>query len=337
MTALPDPSGSPAPALPEAELLARTAVIVVSYNSAELLRRNLAPLSARAPEAQVVVVDNRSTDRARQELTALARRHRWSTVLPETNTGFGAGMNLGAARAAQAGAEVLVLLNPDALLGREDLVRLARRAHRCPDALVGPLVRDSSGKVVSDGVVVCLADGSMRSRRSRRPVPPGGTSPWLSGACLALSTGLFERVGGFDARYFLYWEDVDFSARILRAGGRLVLDRKALAVHDEGGTHAGGRQGSRAKSETYYYYNIRNRLLYAALHLERAGRRRWLLTAGTAAREIVLRGGRRQFLTSLRPLATALAATRDGYRLLRAAEGGTLPDPALPVPRTALS
>ena len=57
-------------------------------------------------------------------------------------------MNLGAARAAQAGAEVLVLLNPDALLGREDLVRLARRAHRRPDALVGPLVRDSSGKKV---------------------------------------------------------------------------------------------------------------------------------------------------------------------------------------------
>ena len=316
------------------ELLSRTAVVVVSYDSAALLERTLARVAEDSPEARIVVVDNYSTPEAREELVALASARGWEAVLPETNTGFGGGMNLGAARARELGADLLVLLNPDAVIARSDLIRLAARAHADRLALVAPVLKDSTGRIVSDGIVVCLADGSMRSRRSPRPIPPGGTHPWLSGACLALSTDLFEVTGGFDARYFLYWEDVDFSARVLAAGGSLDLARDAVAVHDEGGTHSesqpqdSGQEGSedRSKSDIYYYYNVRNRLLYAGLHLDRATQRRWVATAGRAAREIVLRGGRRQLLRTRRPLITAAQATRDGLRLLRAARRGKLPD-----------
>jgi len=323
------------------ELLSRTAVVVVSYDSAALLERTLARVAEDSPEARIVVVDNYSTPEAREELVALASARGWEAVLPETNTGFGGGMNLGAARARELGADLLVLLNPDAVIARSDLIRLAARAHADRLALVAPVLKDSTGRIVSDGIVVCLADGSMRSRRSPRPIPPGGTHPWLSGACLALSTDLFEVTGGFDARYFLYWEDVDFSARVLAAGGSLDLARDAVAVHDEGGTHSesqpqdSGQEGSedRSKSDIYYYYNVRNRLLYAGLHLDRATQRRWVATAGRAAREIVLRGGRRQLLSTRRPLITAAQATRDGMRLLHAARRGELPDVDVPLIR----
>ena len=336
-----DESNNAAAGLSGRELLSRTAVVVVSYDSAALLERTLARVAEDSPEARIVVVDNYSTPAAREELVALASSCGWEAVLPETNTGFGGGMNLGAARARELGADLLVLLNPDAVIGRADLIRLAARAHADRLALVAPVLKDSSGRIVSDGIVVCLADGSMRSRRSPRPIPPGGTQPWLSGACLALSAELFEAVGGFDARYFLYWEDVDFSARVLAAGGSLDLARDAVAVHDEGGTHSesqspdSGREGSedRSKSDIYYYYNVRNRLLYAGLHLDRATQRRWVATAGRAAREIVLRGGKRQLLRTRRPLITAAQATRDGIRLLRAARRGELPDVDTPLIR----
>ena len=320
-------------ALSGGELLSRTAVIVVSYDSAALLERTLARVAEDSPEARIIVVDNYSTPAAREELVALASSRGWEAVLPETNTGFGGGMNLGAARARELGADLLVLLNPDAVIARADLIRLAARAHADRLALVAPVLKDSSGRIVSDGIVVCLADGSMRSRRSPRPIPPGGTQPWLSGACLALSADLFEAAGGLDARYFLYWEDVDFSARVLAAGGSLALVRDAVAVHDEGGTHSEDDQSDRAKSDIYYYYNVRNRLLYAGLHLDRATQRRWVATAGRAAREIVLRGGRRQLLSTRRPLITAAQATRDGMRLLRAARRGELPDVDVPLIR----
>lgn len=327
------PSGTGPSREEEAGLLARTAVIVVNYDSAGLLAHNLASVSHQAPEAHVVVVDNYSGEGARAELAALAEQEGWSTVLPQDNTGFGGGMNLGAARARALGAELLVLLNPDALIDRAGLLRLVARAAKDPDTLVGPVIRDSAGRTVSDGHVVCLADGSMRSRRSRRPVPAGGTRPWLSGACLALSDELFRRAGGFDARYFLYWEDVDFSARVLAAGGQLAVERGATAVHDEGATHAEAQQSRRAMSDTYYYYNIRNRLLYAGLHLDAPARRRWAATAAAAAREVVLRGGRRQLLSSPRPALTAATATRDGLALLRAARRGSLPSTDTPMPR----
>ena len=198
---------------------------------------------------------------------------------------------------------------------------------------MAPVLTDSEGRVVADRAVVCLADGSMRSPRSTRPIPPGGTHPWLSGACLALSTRLFEAVGGFDERYFLYWEDVDFSRRVVSSGGALVLAREAVAVHDEGGTQRDGdADAGPAKSDAYYYYNIRNRLLYAALHLDAAARRRWAATAPAAARAIVLRGGRRQLLHSRSSLRAAWAGTRDGLRLMRRCARGELPGPDTPIP-----
>ena len=326
----PGEPGEPPTGTEAAELLARTAIIVVNYDSAELLARNLAKVAEQSPEARVVVVDNHSSPAARERIQDLARERGWALECPEANTGFGGGMNLGAARAMADGAEILLLLNPDAIIERDSLVAVARDAEADPLALVGPVIQDSAGATVSDGHLVCLADGSMRSRRSKLPVPPGGASPWLSGACLALSASLYRRIGGFDARYFLYWEDVDFSARVLEAAGSLVLERRAIAVHDEGGTHTSVGQ---AKSDTYYYYNARNRLLYAGQHLDSAGRRRWRVTAPRAAREIVLRGGRRQLLRSPRPVVTVLRATLDGLRLARREGRGDLPPQGTPILR----
>ncbi|MDO4243473.1 MAG: glycosyltransferase family 2 protein [Actinomyces sp.] len=326
------PEGEAAPRTEvEAALLSRTVVVVVSYGSAELLGRNLAAVGRAAPEALIVVVENDPEPDAGARTADLCRRQGWELVRPGTNTGFGGGMNRGVARAHDEGRDLLVLLNPDAVIAREDLLRLVARADAEPLSLVAPVLRSSQGVVVADRAVVCLADGSMRSPRSRRPVPPGGTRPWLSGACLALSSTLFEAVEGFDARYFLYWEDVDFSWRVLRAGGRLVALPDATAVHDEGGTH--NVSGSRAKSLTYYYYNIRNRLLLAALWLEPAEQRRWAASSVSTAREVVLRGGRRQLLGSSAPVRTAAAAIYDGLRLARAARRGTLPGPEVPLPR----
>ena len=298
-------------------LLARTAVVVVSYAAPELLESNLTQVCRDVPEARFVVVDSFSTPEAREATLALAREHDWTVETPDTNTGFGGGVNLGAARARAEGAEILLLLNPDATISRENLIRLVSRVRAEPLTLVAPVLTNSEGRVVADRTVVCLADGSMRSPRSTKPIPPGGTRPWLSGACLALSTRLFEVTGGFDERYFLYWEDVDFCARVLDVGGALML----------------ASDGRRAKSDTYYYYNARNRLLYAALRLDRAEQRRWAATSAAAAREIVLRGGRRQLLSSRSSLRAAWAGTRDGLRLLRRIQRGEPPAEGVPLTR----
>ena len=92
----------------------------------------------------------------------------------------------------------------------------------------------------------------------------------------------------------------------------------AVAVHAEGGTQqSGDEHASPAKSNGYYYYNIRNRMLFAARNLSTDDLLAWRRTARAVAWEILLQGGRRQFLRSLRPFAAAARALRDGRRIVR--------------------
>jgi glycosyltransferase involved in cell wall biosynthesis len=96
-----------------------------------------------------------------------------------------------------------------------------------------------------------------------------------------------------------------------------------VAVHDEGGTQVRPDRGARRTadfSREYYYFNIRNRLLFAELHLDAAGRRSWYLHSARESYRILLRGiGKRQFLPPWRPIALAARALRDGRSLGRAA------------------
>ncbi|MDO5697694.1 MAG: glycosyltransferase [Dermatophilus congolensis] len=292
----------------------RVGIVVVNYGSSDLLASNLARVASEAaahpdlPEPVVVVVDNPTDETERAAVRELCQRHGWILETPPTNIGFGAGANLGATAALEAGAGILLMLNPDAYVDARSLARLADVVTAEPMTLAAPVITTSTGEVWFDGAGVETATGAMTgSDRMHEP----GVEPWLTGACLAASAHLWTTVGGFDDDYFLYWEDVDLSRRVREAGGALRVVADASAVHDEGGTQ-GLDQRSRAKSQTYYYYNIRNRMLYAAKFLTPAARRRWLLASVPEAWAVLLRGGRRQFVQSRQPLVTAAKAVADG-------------------------
>jgi len=294
--------------------LPRLGIVVVSYGSSELLSTNLVATAAGCPDGVVVVVDNFSTRTERGAVTTLCEAQGWTLVAPADNLGFGGGVNLGAAAAFRGGAEAILILNPDATIDAESVDRLRSRVAADPLTLVSPVVRHPDGRVWFGGSDLHLRSGSLASTRRRATLRPGPVETWLSGACLLVSRRLWRLVGGFDERYFLYWEDVDLSHRVREAGGDLAVVEEATAVHDEGGTQQ--RSGA-AKSDVYYYYNIRNRLLFAALRLDPATRARWALTCGPAAYEILLRGGRRQFARrGGQPLAAAARGTLAGLRLI---------------------
>lgn len=296
--------------------------MVVNYGSHELLERNLVPVSRHSADARVVVVDSFSDISERVEVVRLAERYGWSTVLPTTNVGFGGGMNLGVAKAHEAGARFFLLLNPDASLDAESLRSLRIAANAEPLTLLAPKIFRPDGSVWFDGSHLDLKDGSTRASRKIPAAASERNVPWLTGACLMVSYDLWQMVGGFDERYFLYWEDVDLSYRVLSIGANIRVLQSAPAVHDEGGTHpdAAKRTESRAKSATYYYYNARNRLLFASLNLGPDIQRDWKRTAVRAAGDILLRGGLRQFLRPLTPLRAAATGTWEGLRLLRDAQ-----------------
>ncbi|MET8523597.1 glycosyltransferase [Nocardioides sp. NPDC004968] len=292
--------------------LSRLAVVVVSYGDPALLERHTTQVAAALPPAQIVVVDNHSTDSHRDAVRALCEREGWTGVFPGTNTGFGAGCNLGAAAALAEGAEVLLFLNPDATIDTESAVRLMSAVEAEPLLLAGPTVLGPDGEVASAGLDLDLDTGMMRPWRRRSEHPEAETLPWVTGACFAVTRELWERLSGFDERYFLYWEDVDLCARVQALGGRVAVIDGATAIHSGGGTQRA--EGSRAKSPAYYYFNIRNRALFARTWLSQERQRAWRRGAAGAAYEILMRGGRRQLLHPVRPVSAVARGLRDGRR-----------------------
>ncbi len=291
----------------------RLGVVVVNYGSHRLL-------AASGPvvpdDAVVVVVDNRSTAEERRAIGVLCVERGWQLVDMPDNRGFGAGANAGFERAIELGCAALVVVNPDADVSAHVLDELRDHVLADPRELVTPCLEDSSGHRVFEGVDLVVVDGSMRrSTPSAARRPPGGPFQfWLTGACLALSAEAWRATGGFSEDYFLYWEDVDLSLRAVRAGFTLAVRADLVAVHDEGGT-SGREATDRAKSTTYYYWNCRNRLVFAAHHLSARDLRRWVVRSPAASWEILLRGGRRQLLRSPRPLWAALTGTLAGLRV----------------------
>jgi N-acetylglucosaminyl-diphospho-decaprenol L-rhamnosyltransferase len=291
------------------------AVLVVNYGCHELVAENVNRSIDDDFAGHVVIVDNFTTRDERGAIMDLAVRMGWTCVTAETNLGFGGGMNLGVQAAIALGAQELLILNPDACLPPESIRLLHARVRADPMALVAPLIFRPDGRIFAEATDLYLDRGESLARAKRPSSSTHRIQPWVSGACFAISALLWERIGGFDDEYFLYWEDVDLCARASASGASIVVEERARAIHDAGATQR-TRDGQRAKSPIYYYFNVRNRLLYAAKHLDRRDQKRWCRVTIGASYRILLRGGRRQFLHPTTSIIPALRGMWDGFRVL---------------------
>jgi len=212
-------------------------IIVVTHNSARWFARQRAALEAQTERRwRLVVVDNAS--RAEERPTADAFPPGATILQSESNLGFAEGNNLGAR-----GVETpfLVLLNPDAFPAPDWLAQLFAAAERHPDvAAIGSTQIRADAEDVFDGTgdvlhASGLAYRSNFGKRRGAPPPVGETFSACAAAMLVRRTA-FEAVGGFDARYFAFFEDVDLGFRLRLRGERIVQCPDALVSHVGGGT-----------------------------------------------------------------------------------------------------
>jgi GT2 family glycosyltransferase len=276
-------------------------IVVVNFGSSHLVAENLAGIDRSCvPRSTVVVVDNWSSHAERRAITKLTERHAWELITTDANLGFGAGMNRGAAHALDRGCTHLLLLNPDVTIDADSLSRLVMFAVDHANTLVSPRLNRPDGST-------WFAHGQLDRRtgltRSQREPRGGDRDQWLSGACLLVDRATWESLGGFDERYFLYWEDIDLSQRVLDLGGDLRVLHAVSAIHSVGGTQTGGGRSAR-----YCFYMCRNRLRFAGAHLPARDRIRWLRYAPTYTRRAVLEGRRSVFRNPARTVS-ALAGT----------------------------
>lgn len=298
----------------------RLGIVVVNFHAHELIAQNLRGVDQAAVPARVVIVDNYSDAAERRDVAAMCARHGWSLVAISYNQGFGAGVNRGVARALELGCTAFLLLNPDASIDTRTARELLSESTSHPYAVVAPRIVTSDGHEQAAASQVSVITGGMRRYPFRDMVEARHVldddaqwRSWLTGACLLVSADMWRAAGGMADDYFLYWEDVDFSLRCRAAGGHLVTRRDLTVVHDEGGTQ---QRRERAKSNLYYYYNCRSRLLFARRNVARLAQWRWVWSTPRESWRILMRGGRRQLLYSPTPLIATLRGSLAGLRLM---------------------
>jgi N-acetylglucosaminyl-diphospho-decaprenol L-rhamnosyltransferase len=209
------------------------AAIVVTYESAAHVEPGLRAVSAQLTEDdELIVVDNASKDETRATVRQVAPRAR--LVTQDSNLGFASACNAGAVASS---APLLLFLNPDTVAapGFLDALRAIADERLEWGAWQG-LVTLPGGREINTSGGVAHFLGMGWAGRCGKPVsaaPPAPTEvSFASGAALVVRRPAWERVGGFDARYFMYGEDLDLSLRIWLSGLRVGVVPTARAEHD---------------------------------------------------------------------------------------------------------
>lgn len=190
-------------------------VVVLTWNHKDDTLACLESLSALTyPNFRVLVVDNGSTDG-----TPEAVRECFPTtqvMVNERNLGFAAGFNAGIRRALRDGGELILLLNNDMVAASDFLEPLVAAAPEDVGA-APPLIfyADAPDQVWSAGSGRDPVTLELNSDHGWRETLTGVTErDFLSGCALLIKRAVFERVGLFDERFCVYYEDSDYCLRI---------------------------------------------------------------------------------------------------------------------------
>lgn len=211
------------------------AVVVVSYNAADVLMRTLESVT-RAVDglaAEILVVDNDSPDGSAD---LVASRFPGVRLFRRPNLGFAAGVNHGVSATA---ADTILLLNPDCFVDGPALRRCLETLESAPDiaAVSCRMVDEDGAPMMSARPFPTLRTYfserlSVAAAYPRVPFPPAPVDvDSATGAFVLITRRAWNEVGPFDEGFFLYFEETEWFWRAKRAGWRVVHEPRATVVH----------------------------------------------------------------------------------------------------------
>ncbi len=227
-------------------------IVIVNYNSTSYLLECLESVYRHLGDipASICVEDNASTDDVYQI------KHRFPDVILSCNS-----KNIGFAAAANQGMKkgqspFVMLLNPDSYVLEGFFQKILSFLESNPQvALVGPKILDEDGAVQGSArsfptpLTALFGRSSLLTRIfPRNPISTAnilthtcdGIQPidadWVSGACMVVRRSAIDKVGYFDERFFMYWEDADWCRRMRDSGLKVVYFPQAVVVHHVGGS-----------------------------------------------------------------------------------------------------
>jgi GT2 family glycosyltransferase len=198
-------------------------VIIVTYNGAGWIDKNIQSLLASSYPVRIIAVDNQSTD----DSVALLRQYPQVEIIETgSNLGFGKANNIGIKNALEQGADYLFLLNQDAWVFEDTISSLIQNMEATPEiGLLSPL-HFQANEIEYD-----TAFATYLSRKSS-DVNGLQTVPFVNAAAWMLSKKCVQRVGRFEPLFGHYGEDRNYCDRVLYLNFLIAIDQYSKIVHD---------------------------------------------------------------------------------------------------------
>lgn len=252
----------------------KISIIVLNYNGlADTLDclNSLKKCRRDSHRVDFIVVDNNSADGSKEALGTIGDIH----LIPNIqNLGYTGGNNMGIRYALRSRPDLILILNNDTIADKNLLVNLINAARNAdiisPKIYFAPNFEFHKGRYKKEdlGKVIWYAGGRIDwsnvigrhtgvDEVDKNQYDKRSPTDFATGACMLVKRRVFEKIGFFDEKYFLYLEDMDFCVKAQKAGFKIIFEPKAILWHKN--AISTGGSGSVLQD----YFITRNRLLFA--------------------------------------------------------------------------
>lgn len=264
----------------------KVSIILLNYNNEHFTVDCLKSLEhVTYPNIEPIVVDNGSKPESIAAVRAAANS---SVVILESgkNLGFTGGNNFGLKYALENKADYIILLNNDTIVAPDMFDILVDTMEKDPTiGVTGPmiyyydapeLIWSVGGKINWNNCNTSMLGLNEEDKGQYGEIPQ--PTDFVTGCALLARREVWEKVGGLDENFFIYYEETEWCVRASRAGYKIVYVPNAMMWHKIG-------LDARATTPRVYYYMTRNRLLFASK--TKAGLRSWLGIGAEFSRTLV--------------------------------------------------
>ena len=254
-------------------------IVIVSWNSKEFISSCLESIFRTglvdSHIGRVVVVDNGSSD----DTVNCVRACGFPVILIENtnNLGFSKACNQGAMKCSS---DLILFLNPDTAINKDSILTVLRYSLEQSSSDIGifglPMLDDHGESTcgarfptVKSFIASTLPPAICKKLRFNRStlmkaseLPANRDIDQVIGAFFMVRSGLYAELKGFDERFFVYFEEVDFSLRAANIGWRSHIVNAPAIYHFGGGS-------SNSVKALRLFYSLNSRLLYCAKHFSK--------------------------------------------------------------------
>lgn len=252
-------------------------IVIVNWNSSDLLFELVPQCLKLIGVGSIIIVDNNSNKINQINLRSISELSDKIVIIEnDKNLGFGAACNIGAREARE---DFILFLNPDIqFIDNLTLHNSMLELIQAEASVLGVMQIDEHGEVHRScarlpDLKMILGESSGLSRIFPKIFPSYFMSDWnhidsryvdhVIGSFYLIKRKNFIDIGGFDERFFVYYEDLDLSCRIIKSGGKIYYSSNNKVIHEGGGT-------SKNVKGTRIYYSQISRLKYSLKHFSKS-------------------------------------------------------------------